>query len=242
MENFKNMNRYYRQTNSTYVQFRRANPHRADFIAPQGKVANFMLDDLAQQIPEYLHKLIPGGNVPFSNTMQGVGGEAQQFVRNAWDGVSGAAKGAWDNVSGAVQGAADYPMAAAQQAGQYVQGHPGQAGGAAAGVAGAGGLGAWLARLRRGQQAAAPMVEEAAQAAPGMMDRVRGAGQDAMNTISSAGQSAADRFNQLSNLQKAGLAAGGAAGLGGGAYLATRPQSEYGLRSNSANFARRRGY
>lgn len=201
---------YYRQRRSTYANYRYRNPNQASFIAPEGKVANFMqLDDLMGMGGEYLGKAASGlGNA--WNYVRGAGGDVVGGAINAGQSLRGnMPAGVLDEAGNVVQGFVKNPDAPGfwgrvKGVGQdllgYSQAHPGKvgvdagvaAGGAAAGAgvfAGARGL---LGRLM--QRKAAVQQAAVQQAAP-----------------------------RLSTAQKAAIGVGGAGVLGGAAYLATRP-------------------
>lgn len=236
--------KYYRNRNSIYANYRYNNPHQANFIAPQGKVANFMFDEALEAAQQY------GGHA--LDAAQQYGGQAAQWLGNnahkVGQGIQdlyaqGVAKtginvpGMVDGAGRAIQNAAvtagrgadmayDAAAAGAGRAGQmvgdaaqYVQGHPGQDAAVAGGAAGLAGVGAGLRRFLRGRKPpVADVAADVAQAAPG----------------------------GLSGMQKAGLAGAGALGVGGAGALGynamNQDEAQYAsyLARRQAQF--RRGY
>lgn len=246
------MSNYVRVRNSHYANYRYNNPNSASFIAPQGKVANFIFDQIdpsqlaegagqawnavkgvAGGIGNAAQDLYAQGVAKTGVNLPGMAEQAMQGIRGAGQAVGNAAQDLYaQGVARTginVPGMAEQAMNGLRGAGQVVSNaasgiSPTDAAGLAAAGSGAAAGGLALGKYARGLRGAGKSAANAVSQAPGMMQR---AGQAVANAPMAA---------------KIGAGALGAGALGAGAYGVNRmmqdDEAQYGYRNvASAKFS-----
>jgi len=202
--------KYTRNKNSHYASYRAQNPQSAEFIAPQGKIANFMINPMDYLDPDQLQQLMQQGG----GALRGLGQGAQDLYAQGVARTGINLPGIADQVGQGVRGLVGGENSFLQGQMQGVRNLADQVGQTASPY------------LQQAQQAASPYMQQAGEAFAPVGNAVGNAAQAVGSRASQAMDFLGNAASGIDPMQagELGLAATGAAagGLGLGRMARAR--------------------